>query len=196
MPDPWDPLPYPAHGDHDEDSLYAAVGRTIDAWERVEFELSWFYSLFLGDHELGKMQEYGGAGGNIFRDRAVKVAEAANAYFISEPDQEREAVFNRLLTAAKGFSDRRNEVAHGMLMDVRGFVFWRNKMPEASQSMPQYLWHPPYYHARKHGLDGMPTFGYSSIELGTLNDRFFELEYAMGQFRARLWPQTPPPEPV
>lgn len=190
MANPWDPFPFPKRGDLTEDAIYIAVGKEIDHWERVEFELARSYSLFYGDSQWDKMQEYGGPGGYIFRERAAKLARVAETYFIKHSNQEHEGDFDALLAKCIGFSDRRNEVAHGMEMDVNDFLFWLDKMPDATRGVPQHLWVPPYYHSRKHDELGLPVFGYSSIELECLRRLLFDLEMEIDKFNERLWPRA------
>jgi hypothetical protein len=190
MANTWDPFPFPKRGDLSEDAVYIAVGKVIDHWERVEFELARSYSLFAGDSLWEKMREYGGVGGYIFKDRAARLAKSAEKYFIRHPNQEHEGDFDLLMVKAIGFSDRRNEVAHGMAMNVQEFLFWLDKMPEANRWLPQNLWVPPYYHSRKHDSLGLPAFGYSSVELEILRKRLFNLELEIDAFNEKLWPRA------
>lgn len=188
MSNPWDAFPFPMHGDQREEIVYIGVGKVIDFWERVEFELARTYSLLVGDPAWSKMREYGGVGGYIFRDRAAKLARAAEAFFVKHPDQDNEGAFDALLARTSGFSDRRNEVAHGMIMDVGEFLFWQDKMTFAVPGLPQHLWVPPYYHTRKHDVLGLPAFGYSSVELEKLRGLLFQLELDIDAFNKKVWP--------
>lgn len=162
------------------------MGRALDCWEWVEFELARMYSLFVGDAEWSKMQEYGK--GNIFRDRITMLSSAAEVWFKKNPSQPDEGEYNGLVIQAKGYADRRNEVAHGMVMDVSDFMFWKEKLTLAAPNVPQHLLVPPYYHLRKHDSSGLPTFGYSSVELQALMMRLFRLVNAINDFNLRVWP--------
>ncbi|MER9266608.1 hypothetical protein NKI63_18870 [Mesorhizobium sp. M0410] len=188
MINPWDPFPFPLYGDQNEDEIYQWIGRSLDAWEHVEFELARMYSLLCGDPEWAKMQEYGGSG-NIFRDRIGNLANVAVSYFRRDPHQDHEGALDGLITACKGFADRRNEVAHGMVMDVQTFLFWQDKMKAAAPNVPQLLVVPPYYHVRKHDSLGLPGFGYSSFELSTITNRLLDLSRAIDAFNLRVWPR-------
>ncbi|TIX44533.1 MAG: hypothetical protein E5W81_13070 [Mesorhizobium sp.] len=186
MSNPWDPYPFPLFADQSDSVLYEAIGRTLDRWEWVEFELARMYSLFVGDPEWSKMQEYGS--GNIFRDRLSVLSQAAANWFRKHPCQSAEGEYNSLVIQAKGFADRRNEVAHGMVMDVKDFLFWKDKLKLAAPNVPQILLVPPYYLLRKHDNLGLPGFGYSSVELQALMMRLFRLTDAINGFNLRVWP--------
>ncbi|MER8822632.1 hypothetical protein NKH70_22915 [Mesorhizobium sp. M0991] len=190
MSNPWDPMSFPLMGDHDDSTLFEALGRALDKWEFVEFGLAMLYSLFVGDQSFAKTQEYGG--GKIFRERLAGLQRVAEAWFVNFPSQQLEGEFDKLTTAARGFSDRRNEFAHGLVMDVRPVMFWRSKMTLASPNLPQFIVGPPLYLGRKHDLTGMPTFGYSSIELELIYDRMTEFELEVDRFIRTLWPSALP----
>ena len=187
MADPWDPLPLPLLGDQDDGVLFEALGRAIDRWEYVEFGLSQMFSLFTGAETWQKMREYG-SNGNIFRDRLAGLQRVGSAWFIKNCNQQAEGEFDRLMTAARGFSDRRNEFAHGLVMDVSGFIVWRLQMRLASPTTPRFIVMPALHDLRKHDTLGMPTFGYSSRELQMLYERLLDLEVEIALFMNRLWP--------
>lgn len=195
MPDPWDPFPMPSRGEPVEFSLYYGMGKVIDCWERVEFGLSQLYSLFLGDRSFMSMTEYGRTG-NIFRDRIAGLGRAADEHFRRSPHQAAEGGLDRLIAAAKGFSDRRNEVAHAIVMDVQTVLFFQHNMTQAAQGVPQFLVIPPVYHVRKMDANGLPAFAYSTVELNVLGDRMFNLEVAIDDYIRECWPGALPPRLV
>jgi hypothetical protein len=116
MSNPWDPLPFPVVGDPEDRIVFEALGRTLNRWEFTEFALSILYSLFVGDYRFGKMQEYGKP--NIFKDRLGGLERVAAEWFTRRPDQQAEGEFDRIVNGARGFADRRNEIAHGLVVDV------------------------------------------------------------------------------
>lgn len=186
MANPWDPLPLPVIGDLFETTLYEALGRIVNRWEYMEVGLAIMYSLFAGDATFAKMAEYGS--GRIFKDRLAGLRRVAAQWFIKKPDQMAEGEFDRITAAAAGFSDRRNEFAHGIVMDVSGIIFWRVQLRLASPETPQFLLVPAFHVIRKHGADGMPQFGYSSSQLALLRDRIADLEISINEFKSVLWP--------
>jgi hypothetical protein len=59
MTNPWDRPPFPGKGDDNQDILYAAVGRVISQWEKVELGLSHLYAIFIGQpFSIGIYDQY------------------------------------------------------------------------------------------------------------------------------------------
>lgn len=185
MGNPWDPLPLPLFGDEDISKLFYSLGRAIDKWEAIEFALSHLYSLFRGGRTLEGMREYGQ--GKIFRERADGLERMASGWFVRNCNQTVEGNFDNLIKATRGFSERRNEFAHGLVMNVSGFVFWRLQMRLARPEARRYIVMPPLHTLRKHDAFGMPVYGFSSCELDILHDRMLLLEVAIAQFAQSVW---------
>ena len=59
------------------------------------------------------IQEYGT--GSIFAVRMQSLIERAELYFRTHPNQEIEGEFSELVDIAKKLSERRNEIAHGIV---------------------------------------------------------------------------------
>jgi hypothetical protein len=191
MSDLCEPLPFPLLGNIYEETLFASLGRALNKWEYVEFGLSLAYCLFAGDASFKKMQEYGR--GNIFRERLSILERAADAWFVRNCHQEIEGEFQQIVSTARWMADRRNEIAHGLVMDVQSFTYFRVNLILASPNNTQFLLIPPFYHVRKHdSVTGMPSFAFSNIELDMLFDRFLEFELVIDQFKRRYWPDLWP----
>lgn len=186
MANPWDQLPLPIIGDLYDTALYEALGRLVNRWEYVEVGLAIMYSLFVGDATFTKMVEYGS--GRIFKDRLAGLRRIAEQWFVKNPNQVAEGQFDKIAAAASGFADRRNEFAHGIIMNVSGLVFWRVQLRLASPQNPQFLLVPALHVIRKHDAAGMPQFGYSSSQLTFLSQGLSELEISMDEFKRSLWP--------
>lgn len=191
MPNPWE-LPLPLIADTDDTRLFEWLGRAINEWERVEFSLSTLYSFFVGDTTLGSVRGYGE--GRIYRERADILKRAAEKWFVQNSHQEFEGEFDRLMTAVTGFSDRRNEFAHGIVVEVSRFTFWRGRLPLASPSSRWFLIIPPVQVARKQDDNGMPAYGFSSYELLILTERLGDMLVELHDFNSRLWPDDWPPD--
>lgn len=179
---PWDPFPLPSVGDPDERLTYEWVGRVLDQWEAVEFQLSRLYSIFVGEPDGPAIWDYGK--GQIFRLRLSALSEVAEKYFVRCPDQKREGDLCRLVREAEDYSARRNEVAHGTVRDLSEFTFFRQHL--ASAGPDQYALIPPLYLLRKHDLSGHPQFAYTSPDMRVLRDRLFLLSDRIGTFRETL----------
>lgn len=167
--------------------LFEASGRTLDRWEWTEFGLAFMYCLLRGDYAFSDMNAYG-ANGKIFSDRLRGLRRAAASWFTKHPNQTRESKFDEIAARAEGFALRRNEIAHGLIMDVRTFLFWQHHLDMPPDSSEQFLLVPPPYDMRKQDQQNMPSYGYSVRELDTLYFRIVELEKDIDNFKRLLWP--------
>lgn len=115
-PRPWDAPPPPEKGDEDSDVLYAAIGRALSEWEHLEEELARiFSSLVVGGEGTAAERSYGAVA--TFRGRMDMIEAAAEAFFFLYPD-DRSSLGNDLhvlITSARSFGARRNEIAHGIV---------------------------------------------------------------------------------
>ena len=170
----WDPLPFPACGDDDFKQTLYGVGLFITHWEAIEFELSRLYSFFAGDPDGEAVKRYGK--GRIFVERLDILNKAAASYFVSNTNQQTEAAYDDLANEASGFSVRRNEIAHGIVMDVARITIFQQKMPLLDPSKKHIVLIPPYYAMRFHGSDGFPLYAYNSTQLETLSSYLLRLE--------------------
>jgi hypothetical protein len=183
MPNPWDPLRFPIVGDADPYDLYAAVGTFVSEWEAVEMTLAQLYSIFVGQGPAGKaIQDYGR--GRIFRERLTDLERVAQSYFIRHNSQNLEGEFDEICLAAKGFADRRNEVAHGLVMEVSNIQFFRDKL-QLAPAGAQHLVIPPYHAVRNHAA-GFPVWAYNGEQIRTFARRFIDLNSGIKAYREQL----------
>lgn len=174
MPNPWDPYPYPAMGDAESSATYAGVGVALSQWEALEFGLARAFSHFVDDPDGEALRLYGN--GRIFRDRVSALGEVANRYFIKLPSQSREGEFKRIIDLAVRFSDRRNEVAHGMVLDVARITYFRRKMPLIDMQANHHVLVPPWHTLRQHNSEGFPSYAFNKLQLDDLAIKFHTLE--------------------
>lgn len=166
MANPWDPQPIPESGDDNEETTYGGVGRVISAWSYIEFSLSRLYTLFLGDLDAkDPMNEFGAY--SIFRERFNALDRAACTYFARHPSQAGEAIFDQLTEHIVGYSDRRNEVAHGIVMDMKGLRIFEHDFSQDSEGRAQFLVIPPLHMGKKH-VRSVPTYAYNRAMLDDL----------------------------
>ena len=178
MADPWDVPPFPVEGDDIDDTTYAAVGRVLSRWEELEVCLTHLHAAFLGrPHDPEAHRAYGQ--GTIFRTRFDTLKQAAERFFIFKPNQEREAKFDELADKALRFSDRRNEVAHGVVRPIH----WYKSAEKGDRTSVQFILVPPHYNVRKFGLDYRPSFAYTSATLLPLERHLFEFTGGLIQYR-------------
>jgi hypothetical protein len=188
MPEPWDVPPLPERGDNCEDVTYAGVGRVISSWEAVEVQLAHLYTVFIGrPHEHHAIRAYGSP--RIFADRLVLVRRAADQYFVSAPDQAVEGDVTELLERVRRYSDRRNEVAHGIVRQMSWVRALRDRLVSDAVGKFQYCLVPPHYTFRKFDGQNQPTYAYTSAELLTLNERLFWLAQEVSDLRQRVAPE-------
>ena len=183
----WDVPPLPTRGDDDDDWTYAGIGRVTSQWEAIEFELSRLYSIFVGKPDE-EMQGYGQ--GRIFIDRAKILEETAQKYFVMQPNQDLEGQLCSLMQRVRGFSDRRNEVAHGIVFQLQHLAFFRKNMDTSVRGKIQFGLIPPYHTLRKHGPDGFPLYAYTSTHLLKLEEVMRWLELDLASYRRQLFPDS------
>jgi hypothetical protein len=102
-------------GETDPNQLYIAVGRAIHAWESMEISLARLYAMIAGLPETPMAFADYGSENKIFINRLAALNEAATAYFVNIPDQNREGELSDLLRDAKDLSIKRHRIAHGFV---------------------------------------------------------------------------------
>jgi hypothetical protein len=101
--------------DLDAAFLYAALGRTLCAWETLEAHLSYLYSVFIDrPMEIKALEEYG-RDAKTFPARMDGLTSAAEHYFQKNPSQLHERTLADLVKDAKGLLRNRNQIAHGIM---------------------------------------------------------------------------------
>jgi hypothetical protein len=152
------PPPLPDRGDDNRDTVFLGVGKVMSAWETMEFELSRLYSVFAGDPDGEVLRDYGKP--TIARLRVDGLWDVAEKFFVKSPSQEREAQLATLLARVRHFVSRRNEVAHGIVFDIRPIAAFSRHLASKARK-PQYALIAPYYQIKQHGADGLPVYAYT-----------------------------------
>jgi hypothetical protein len=172
---PWDVPPLPRNGDAIPDKTFAYVGFFMSRWESLEFELSRLHSHFLGAlDETEAMRAYGS--GRIFPDRIAILKRAADAHFRTSPNQKREGQFDGLLTEARGYADRRNEIAHGIVFRISEITFFRERLKPQLLHREHWALIPPLYASKAHRHSGIPGYGYAATAMDRLAQRVMNLQ--------------------
>src|SRR5437868_3763424 len=117
MSNAWDVPPFPSHGDAQDDTTYAAVGRFMSAWEELEVTLSHLHAALV-KRPFDAEALWGYGDGRIFADRLKILEAAADGFARAKPDQALEGDFCSLLRSVRGFADRRNDIAHGIVRPI------------------------------------------------------------------------------
>jgi hypothetical protein len=165
---PWELPPFPEHGDTSADLTFAAVGRAMSEWEELERYLARLYSKFLKIPPIRAIAvpEYRNAA--IFRVRADVIEKAAERYFVAHPAQDREAGFTQLMTEIRQLSNRRNDIAHGVVK------LWWNHKETFSEAVDrnEYMLTPSTYMDKKFGDERSPQYLLRSVEINQFADHF------------------------
>jgi hypothetical protein len=176
MPNPWDRPPIPLRGDSDEDTTYGGIGRVVTHWEQVEIALSHLYSLFVG--RLGHREaiyEYGA--GAVLKGRLERLALAHEKLCKLVPDQALESEFGALIEQIRLFSERRNDVAHGMVVPMQ----WKANEPF------QFCLVPPDYKQTHFDPQNAPLYVYTRRELDSLTATFFSFADVLTRHTCKLY---------
>jgi len=188
MAKPWDSLPLPRDGDLDEKVTYEWLGRVLCRWELIEFTLARLYSLFVDDPDGSlALREFGE--GRTVPDRDKLLRSAAEKWFAQKgTTQKTEGRFDKFMQEYVGFSDRRNEVAHGIVHPVSGMNFFLMRTTRPHYRV-QYAVIPAYHIAKRYHPNGVPKYMYTLPELSTLYERLTDLQFAMFEFLVEFDPR-------
>ncbi|WP_157775396.1 hypothetical protein [Hartmannibacter diazotrophicus] len=155
----------------------------MSAWEGLEFELSRLHSYFCNDPDGDAITEYGS--GRIFRDRIDILSRKADSYFVGHCSQTKEARFSEIVRVATHLSGTRNDIAHGIVMDVSGIQHFVQTIKLIEKGIPQYLLVPPIHTIRKH-INGLPEYALNSKQLKLFAKTTIDFFQSVAQFRKSL----------
>jgi hypothetical protein len=168
MTSPWDRPSIPANGAIAADEIYVHVGRALSAWEEFEIDLSWLYAALTGMplHTQASYHAYMEKADN-YNGRSRNLVKAANEYFVRHPNQQEEAQFCEIITVAKGWAARRNDIAHSVVRPVyRGYqTADGGSFDEWARRPEEYLLYPPEYAEGKFNDIGQPAYAYGVADL-------------------------------
>lgn len=185
MVNPWDPLPLPPTAEPIWKQIALGIGLVVSEWESVEYELGILCSHFCGG-TLYPFKEYGK--GRIFRERTAVIARFAEKYFVRICDQQKEGEFDRLIKASIGFSDRRNEVVHGLILDAKNVTFFQNTPLVIDKLKAHQYVILPHLYAKgwDHELRKPPPYAYNFSQMRQLAERMEVLHQSIKTFKESL----------
>ena len=170
---PWDRRPWPAHGDSDENKLYAAVGRALSAWERHESVLSFLFAqLTASPLPWNAMRAYCAV--RTFEGRADMLRAISSSYFHGfgiKEDHPLVKTFKLVLSNAVCFSQRRNDIAHGVV----DFYLPEKLLPTERAKKNGHALLPALGSLKERDQDGYPGYCYTSTELDYFAECFTAL---------------------
>ena len=176
MNNPWDVQAPAGHGDQQEETLYAAVGRALSRWEELEEDLADLFAGFVGakqrvhDSNNPACRAYGSIPN--FSTRADMLNAAADAFFANIDRPALKANYKEVIKQCRGFAARRNEIAHGT---------------RSLNSSLGNLLVPAYYNSRKYAGDDNPAYSYSSKEINYYAGMFAELIGLVRQLEGQVY---------
>lgn len=172
----WDVPPKPEHGDNLAETTFAAVGKALSAWERLELELVVVYAAILQitPPEATRKSDYKNA--VRFVERLKVVEESWNNYIIAKHNQAIESHFLNLIKDINGLSQRRNDIAHGIVVPL-----W------SENSSEEFVLLPAMYRDKRFSEIGEPDFVYSSIEMERFQSIFDRCTIRCTQIRQFLY---------
>jgi hypothetical protein len=177
----WDrPDPAP-QGDDSADALFSAVGEALSAWERVENQVANLFCIFVGarvnvDKPAPAIRAYGAI--ISFTSRADMLQAAAAAYFLSHPQiAGQQETWSNLLKELRGFANRRNDIAHGMVEQEFNFKEERSN---------GFFLVPGLYISKKYPTDEPPAYRFIGEQVKHFADEFSDLANSVRVFRFAL----------
>jgi hypothetical protein len=186
MSNPWYRPPIPPCADYHEDITYASVGRFITRWENIEVELSHLYAIFVGKYFKPEAYDEYHDQSKTLRQRLTTLEEAARRYFVKYPDQDNERDFTLLMEEVRGFSERRHEIAHGIVRPYHLFAFMTEWSDPYDEDRTRSCLVPPHY--QRDWIDELqlPVYVYTSVQINSLSDKLTELLKKVNLFKHRF----------
>jgi hypothetical protein len=206
-PSPWARPAPPSIGDPLADITYRSVGEALTCWEFFEICLGRMFSAFVGrrSQPMVAVRAYGAV--MSFEGRMAMVTEAARAHFhISQnrarPEDQLQADIEQLIKEAREYGARRNEIAHGIVMQYglvsssswkdpamfRSFIIGPPEYMSSRRTIPRRI--PPMGEPPPELMFGV-SYVYSSKEIDSLSRQFELLSkrtMALSAKIVNLWP--------
>jgi hypothetical protein len=173
MPDPWHPPPFPKRGNRSSRALYEAIGRALSTWEELETMLAHLYAALCGRSQFDTKANHAYGEELNFRNRLTELEHAGCRYFVKRPNQTQEGELAWVIRYVRGYSQRRNDVAHGVVRVLRMVLDPRQGL--LSVSLPtEWCLVPPHFREAKFVSPDTPAHILTSREIN--------------RFAAAFWP--------
>ena len=183
---PWDRPPIPPHGDPHESITYAAIGAFLTQWEMLESELSHLYAIFIGKYFEPEAYDQYYDKSKTFAMRLKSCENAAFIFFTKRPSQADEGDFSELMKRVAGFSERRHEIAHGV---VRPYLFYA-RLTEWSDPMNRDITPtciaPPHYQRNWFTATHLPKYVYGAPQIDRMTKHLKDLLFDLLKFKHRF----------
>jgi hypothetical protein len=167
---PWDRRPWPTEGDANIDALYASIGLFLSQWERHELVLSFVFASFVAGAD-GTAAKRAYSAVRTFEGRADMLRAASEAYFVDFPDQTLLAQWKDTLKLAVCYSQRRNDIAHGVVDHFGLENTWGTKTEYNRFSL-----YPTHSSFKERSIKGVPSYCMTSTEISYFYRQVFMLQ--------------------
>lgn len=170
-------------GDTNTDVVYIAVGMAVHAWENMEQFLAQLWCKFQGlPADQVSSVRYGEENGTFSR-RMTALANAAEKYFQTHPDQDAEGDFSSIWDAVNELAIERHRIAHGHLTMWVEFKIPEEKGLHTVTASPLFRWAPPFYGISKLRTDPV---GLNSHAIAEIRAKFEAITVRAEALSARL----------
>jgi hypothetical protein len=163
----WDPPPFPEHGDREDNELFESIGRALTTWEDLESNLAHLYAALSekSPYDQPAIYEYG-ALPNV-PSRVSGLARLGRDYFIKYPNQALEGELCWITSNFNRWSQRRNDVAHGVvrLIDIVKDIAGAPSEKSFLGASLEWCLVPPHFKEEKHFTPTTPARILTSIEI-------------------------------
>jgi len=191
---PWDRPPLARQGNRSNRALFESIGRTLNAWEQIEVELAHLYSALITGDEFDMPSNLAYGMPHTIQQRFAALQRAAKSHWARHPSQEIEGEFERLSDMVNRYSQRRNDIAHGIVRpfqwiitpDLEGLVMIPG--PDSTWCII-----PPHYRPKKTREDDYPAYLLTSREINAFGAVFMEITHALANLS--LWVTEDVPVP-
>lgn len=176
MAHPWDIPPRKSTGDRKPNPIYTAVGMAMSSWEFIETDLAAMFAVFTGATSWKETAPALRAYGSIisYRARREALTAAARAFFRVHRMARIERSFKVALKKCDGWSDRRNDLAHGLVLRVTSIA-------------PGYFLWPTPYNTRKYPIEtSEPAFCYRASQIRKIAYSFKKVRQQTNKLARRL----------
>jgi len=168
--------------------VYTAIGRAMTAWESLEANFSYLFSILTERPMLLRALEDYGRDVRIFDGRMKLLWKASESYFRKSPSQDREAKLDRLIADARALSIYRNHIAHGMVQAIQTHGDNRDK---DGWTIPFWSYRLiPSWHAQFHLIKNTGMYYYGSSNIDEHTKSFVTLAQRVRQFNDTLNPPS------
>ena len=157
-PTPWDLPPKPAEGDAAKTGIWTAVGAALSAWGEYESELGRLFTICVTwDYPSPQLMRAFGAV-RTFEGRRDMLRGASEGFFsLNRWASSRQAAMKEIIREGSKAFERRNELAHGIVMPFR---------PEGSTEPAGFCLMPSYYDMKKRQVhSGLPDYSYTAANI-------------------------------